>query len=90
MLVGLVAAFHERSGFVLVFFGLPTALLALAIGAVAFLVHGVRCAHEQPWGFRKAIAVLASPAFALSAVWLAAASASAGRHLGDLIVKFSQ
>ena len=80
---GLFGSFASLAGFMLLFFGLPSALVALAIGTVVFFVHGLRCAGQAVRFEQRAVAVLASPALAASVLLLALPLMALGEVVGD-------
>ena len=82
---GMVSALPGVPGPVLalLFFGALSAFVALVIGAVVFLIHGVRCAKQLRDPLPRATVVLASPVLTLAVLLAMLPLAVMGHSLGD-------
>jgi hypothetical protein len=83
LMLGLLSALPGTAGLVLLFFGLLTALVALVVGAVVFLVHGVRCARKLSDPLQQAAVVLVSPVLTVVVVLAMLPLALFGAYLGS-------
>lgn len=84
LVVGLVAAFGEIVGFGLAAFGLLSASVALFIGAVIFLIHGLRCARQLSDPLHQAVVALASPVLTVVVTLAMLPLVVLGFSIGDL------
>ena len=82
--LGLLSTLPMGAGLVFVVIGLLTLIVALGIGAVVLLIHGIRCARELPDRLLQAVAVLASPVLTLAVLLAILPLAAFGHHLGRL------
>jgi len=82
--LGLLSTLPARLGLPLVVLGVLTLIVALGIGAVVLLVHGIRCAREVRDPLLQAVAVLTSPLLTLGVLIAILPLATFGHHLGRL------
>ena len=82
--LGMVTALDGFEFLALLILGLLSALVALAIGAVVFLYHGVRCAKQASDPLHRLVAVLASPVLTVAVLFAMLPLAAFGHYLGRL------
>ena len=83
-LLGLLSTLPVGRSLAVVGLGLLTVLVALVIGALVLLIHGVRCARHTPDPLLRAVAVLASPVLTLAVLLAILPLAVFGHNLGRL------
>ena len=82
--IGLVGAFSSGLGLLLFLLGAPIVLIGLLIGAVVWLVRGIRLARNMSDVRQRVVPIVASPLLLVTTILLAWPLLVAGGFVGDM------
>jgi hypothetical protein len=83
LIVGFVGAWSAGFGFLLFIFGVPTALIILAVGAILCLVRAAKLAIPDATNSSRAIAICVSPALLAVTLMVALPLVRTGNFVGS-------